>query len=158
MIIYPVKDLEDQRSLHDKFATKQDIQNYLDDLYERLDENKGYNNQNYNIFKGAYHIVFLRDFLNDRIIVDIWVHSFQNQSAYCGPTIECHSFEDEDLIYGTNMMDQIGNGTGDCLIALGLEEQFRRYLGGDLNRFLNRNSGNLPQFPSDIYPNEEFSY
>ena len=158
LIIYPIKDLEDQRSLKDRFATKVDLQNYIDNLYQRLHDNNTYNNQNYNIFKGDYHIVFFRNFRNDKIIVDIWIHTFFNQSAYCGPTVECHSYEDEDLIYGTDMMSQIGNASGDCLIALGAEEQFRRNMGGDMNRFLNRNSNNLPQYPSSIYPTEEFSY
>jgi hypothetical protein len=135
VIVYPVKD---GAPLQDIFESKFEIQRHLEDLYS----------QNSSIQKFDYHIVFVWNLEGNRM-TDVWMHRMANWDNSSGPLVECMIFEN------LKESNDAGIASGDTLIVLAREEEFRRKIG-DLEKYLKR-SDVMPEFPKEFIPKEDFS-
>jgi len=133
IIVYPVKD---ENSIKKVFSNLQDIKEHLKNLYKINQE----------VNKGDYHIVFIWNLDNKRM-TDVWIYSIENWTN-SGPLMDCITFRD------LSICEDAGIASGDSIIVLGREEEFRRK-NSNLVKYLDRNN-NIPNFPKGMKPREIF--
>ena len=138
-IIYPCIGLE---KVLDR-ADKKSIGIHLTNLYE---SNKDI------LSKGEYHIIILWDESTDDsnsksqdIMSDVWIFD-KTESWGAGPLVDVKTFRN------TNIEENNGITTGDGLVMLGREEEFRRN-SSSLEEYI---SNKRPELPNGINPTEEF--
>jgi len=101
---------------------------------------------------GEYHIIILWDETTDDpnskskdIMSDVWIFD-KTESWGAGPLVDVKTFRNTSI--------EVNNGTttGDGLIVLGREQEFRRN-SSSLEEYIN---GERPMLPSGINPTEDF--
>lgn len=138
LIVYPCIGLEKVLERGNK-----SIEMHLVDLYS----------SNSNILSaGTYYIVILWDESTDDktsrstdVMTDIWIFD-KIESWGAGPLVDVKTFRNNKLESSS------GISTGDGLLMLGKEEEFRRN-SKNLESYLH---GNRPKLPEDITPVNEF--
>lgn len=136
LIVYTVKDENPLDEIYDP-TDHNSINNHLDTIYKQFISI---------LSKGNYHILFIWN-LNGHRMTDIWMHDMKNWSD-SGPLVNCITFRD------LNICNDAGIASGDSLIVLGREEEFRRSVN-NFEEYLNPNN-HFATFPKNMQPTESF--